>query len=246
MDDRDFWSADPGTIQTSECEVHIWRATLEPEPQVVEKLSSFHSADEKARSERFHFSRDRMQFLVARGVLRELLGRYLSHHPSAVRIEYGPYGKPYIREQSHRVPIRFSVSHSHGLALFAFAIGREVGVDVEMVRPDFGGEEAAENHFAPREVRELCSLAPAERAEGFFLCWTRKEAYVKARGEGLQVPLKSFRVSLTPGEPARLEAEDCMRWSLFSLRPAPNFVGALVAEGSDLLPRFWQWKSPDV
>lgn len=245
MCDQDYWSADPGPIELSEKEVHIWRVTLESEPKVIERLSSLLSADEKARAERFYFERDRSHFLVARGVLRELLGRYLGNHPSEIRIEHGPYGKPYIRKESYPVLLRFNVSHSHGLALFAFAIDREVGVDVEKVRQDFGGEGVAESHFAPDEVDELRTVTPALRPEGFFLCWTRKEAYVKARGEGLQVPLKSFCVSLTPGEPARLEAEDSGRWSLISLRPAPGFVGAAVAEGLNWLPRFWQWKPPE-
>src|SRR6202041_2760043 len=110
--------------------------------------------------------------------------------------------------------LQFNVSHSHGLALFAFAVAQQVGVDVEMVRADFAGEKIAERFFSSQEVRALRSLPAAVQDDGFFLCWTRKEAYIKARGEGLQIPLKSFHVSLTPTKPARLQADDSSRCRL--------------------------------
>jgi 4'-phosphopantetheinyl transferase len=115
-------------------------------------------------------------------------------------------------------------------------------VDVEMVRPDFAGEKIAERFFSPQEVRELRSLPAAVQDEGFFLCWTRKEAYIKARGEGLQIPLKSFHVSLTPTKPARLQADDSSRWSLRSLRLAGRYVGAVVGEGKGWKLRGLEWR----
>jgi 4'-phosphopantetheinyl transferase len=129
--------------------------------------------------------------------------------------------------------------------LFALAVGRRVGVDVEMVRTDFSGEKIAERFFSPPEVTELRNLPPAVQDEGFFLCWTRKEAYIKARGEGLQIPLKSFHVSLTPGEPARLQADDSSRWKLHSLLLDAPYVGAVVGEGKNWRLRGWEWKAGD-
>jgi 4'-phosphopantetheinyl transferase len=131
------------------------------------------------------------------------------------------------------------------VALFAFAAGRQVGVDVELVRPDFAGEKIAERFFSSQEVMELRSLPAAVLDEGFFLCWTRKEAYIKARGEGLQIPLKSFHVSLTPGEPARLQADDSSRWSLRSLRLGGRYVGAVVGEGNGWKLRGWEVEAVD-
>jgi len=126
--------------------------------------------------------------------------------------------------------------------LLAFSLERQLGVDVELVRTDFASRKIAERFFSEQEVLELRSLPPAVQDEGFFLGWTRKEAYIKARGGGLQIPLKSFDVSLTPGKLERLQAADESRWSLRSLRPAPLYVGAVVGEGKDWQLRCWEWK----
>ena len=119
-----------------------------------------------------------------------------------------------------------------------------MGVDLELVRK-LGGQEIAERFFSPQEVMELSCLPQSLRDEGFFLCWTRKEAYVKARGEGLNIPLKSFHVTLTPGKPECLHATDDSNWTLRSLRPDPQYVGALVAEGRGWKLRRWSWRSAD-
>jgi 4'-phosphopantetheinyl transferase len=180
--------------------------------------------------------------MAARGVLRELLGKYLNRGPSEIEFDYGAQGKPALRSGWSQSGVQFNVSHSHGTVLFAFAVARQVGVDVELVRPDFAGEKIAERFFSPQEVRELRSLPAAVQDEGFFLCWTRKEAYIKARGEGLQIPLKSFHVSLTPSKPARLQANDSSRWSLRSLRLEGRYVGALVGEGKGWKLRGFKWR----
>ncbi|MFZ0912892.1 MAG: 4'-phosphopantetheinyl transferase superfamily protein [Candidatus Korobacteraceae bacterium] len=141
--------------------------------------------------------------------------------------------------------IRFNLSHSHGLALYAFAYRREVGIDLELIQTDFGGEAVAERFFSPRELAQLRALSVELRAEGFFNCWTRKEAYVKARGDGLQIQLDSFDVSLTPGYPNALNSSDCLRWSLCSFQPAPQFVAAVVAEGRGWRLRHLEWSLPN-
>jgi len=135
------------------------------------------------------------------------------------------------------------VSHSQGWALLAFSLGRNLGVDVEFIRADVVTDEIAERYFSTQEIAELKALPQRMRAEGFFRCWTRKEAYIKARGEGLQIPLDSFHVSLTPGEPERLDSLDSSRWSLRQVNPDPRYAGALVAEGNDWELRCWDWKS---
>jgi len=223
-------------------EIHVWRAYLDCEESVLRQFEATLAADEKDRASRFHFQRDRNSFIAARGVLRELLGRYLNRSPAQLEFCYSPLGKPALRREPLEGSVQFNVSHSHGLALFSFAIERQLGVDVELIRPDFGGEEIAERYFSPREIMELRALPSSLRAEGFFLCWTRKEAYVKARGEGLHIPLDSFHVSLTPGHPARLQSEDSSRWILRSLCPDPRYTGALVGEGSEWQLRHWDWK----
>jgi 4'-phosphopantetheinyl transferase len=187
--------------------------------------------------------RDRDHFIVARGVLRELLGRYLKRSPVEVPLCYGDYGKPELSKDKLKGSIRFNLSHSNGLAVYAFASEREVGIDLELVRPAFAVDGIASRFFSDQEVLDLHKLPLEMRAEGFFLCWTRKEAYVKARGQGLQIPLKNFSVTLTPKEPAELKSVDGARWTLRSFRPAPGYVAAVVGEGKDWWLRQWGWKS---
>lgn len=155
---------------------------------------------------------------------------------------------PFDRANS-RPRVRFNMSHSQGLAMFAFTLDRELGIDVEMIRSDFGGEDIAKRYFSRDEVAELMSLPPEMRAKAFFLCWSRKEAYIKARGQGLQIPLTSFSVSLTPGAPERLRADDASRWELHSFQPHENYAGALIAEAGGLSVvegrlslRFFDWR----
>jgi 4'-phosphopantetheinyl transferase len=240
--DFDFWDLGPDRPALEADEVHVWRASLDCDERVLHRFEATLAPDEKNRAQRFVFQRDRNSYVAARGILRELLGRYLTRAPSEIEFDYGAQGKPALRTGPSQRPMQFNVSHSHGLALFAFAVGRQVGVDVELVRPDFAGEKIAERFFSSQEVMELRSLPAAVQDEGFFLCWTRKEAYIKARGEGLQIPLKSFHVSLTPGKPARLQADDSSRWSLRSLRPDARYVGAAVGEGQGWKVRGWEWK----
>jgi 4'-phosphopantetheinyl transferase len=239
MSEASVWKSDATVLR--EGEVHVWRAPLERSKAELLQLRETLSIEETLRADRFYFQRDRDAFMASRGTLRQLLGRYLECGPKEIAFEYGPYGKPNLRRDSIGPHLNFNVSHSHGLALMAFSLGRQLGVDVESIRPAIASEEIAERFFSSQEVAELHSLPPEIRAEGFFLCWTRKEAYVKAIGDGLQIPLKDFRVSLTPSQPARLESEDSERWTLCSLHPGTGFVGALVAEGKDWELHCWDW-----
>jgi 4'-phosphopantetheinyl transferase len=241
MSDSNSWHPSPEQLELGEDEIHLWRAYLDCEEAVLRQLEATLAPDEKDRANRFFFQQDRNGFIGTRGVLRELLGRYMHRSPASLEFEYSALGKPSLRAKLEP-PIQFNVSHSHGLALLGFAVGRHLGVDVELLRPAVAGDEIAERFFSPQEVMELRALPPSLRDEGFFLCWTRKEAYVKARGEGLNVPLESFHVSLTPGQPERLQSADSSRWSLRSLRPDPRYVGALVGEGGDWRLRCWDWK----
>ncbi|MGH9735393.1 MAG: 4'-phosphopantetheinyl transferase family protein [Candidatus Acidiferrales bacterium] len=243
-------------------EVHIWRASQTVEPPVLSRLHALLDADEKARAERFVFQRDRDRFIVAHGILRQLLAAYIGCAPAEIDFDYGPQGKPSLKpsrfnraettpfnraEENSRV--RFNMSHSQGLAVFAFALDRDLGIDVELIRADFGGQDIAQRYFSRDEVAELMSLPPEIRAQAFFLCWSRKEAYIKARGQGLQIPLTSFSVSLTPDAPECLSADDASRWELRSFQPKEDYAGALiteaarssVAEGRFSL-RFFDWQ----
>lgn len=236
------WRSAPSEICLHSNEVHVWRASLACGSDALRLLGTNLTEDERDRARRFLFERDRNHFIAGRGILRELLGKYLSRPPAELKFRYGPQGKPTLSGQKSQQSVRFNLSHSHGLAVFAFSLDRELGVDLELVRSDVATEEIASRYFSARELAEFRLVPPHLRAEAFFLCWTRKEAFVKARGEGLHIPLDSFSVSLTPGEVEKLEGADCEGCTISSLQPAPGFVGAIVGEVSDCRLSQFDWQ----
>jgi 4'-phosphopantetheinyl transferase len=240
------WGAPPRLLRLADDVVHVWAAPLDPPADAVRRHAALLAPDESARAERFRFERDRRRFTVARGVLRTLLGRYLGTDPRVVAFRYETHGKPVLDGEPAAHGIRFNVSHSGEMALYALARGREVGVDVEEVRRMEDGLGIAERFFSPAEVAAFRSLPAEIRDDAFFNCWTRKEAYIKAVGEGLSFPLHVFDVSLAPGEPARLLASrdprQAERWSLRGLPdPAPGYRAAVVVEGEGWEPACWRW-----
>lgn len=186
------------------------------------------SRDERDRAQRFRTERDRRRYIVRRGLLRELLSGYLDRPPERIRFVCSPEGKLSLK----RGEVRFNLAHSHGLVVYAVARGREVGCDIEWRDCRFVAGLVPEKFFSPRELRMLRGLAADKRTEGFFNCWTRKEAYIKARGVGASFPLRSFDVSLAPDEPAAL-LDGCDGWSVQSFEPAPRYQAAIAAEGAD-------------
>jgi 4'-phosphopantetheinyl transferase len=235
------WLPAPPGLTLGAGEVHLWRASLDCEAPVLSRLEKTLSSDETARANRFVYSKDRNHFVAARGILRELLGAYRLLPPAELRFRYGNHGKPALDANASDSVLQFNLSHSGGLAIYGFSLGRRLGVDVEQIRPQRAGEDIARRYFAAREIAELQALPVHRRAEGFFLCWTRKEAYIKAHGAGLSLPLDSFTVSLTPGRAAELQSDDSDEWSLYSLEPGPGFVAAMVAEGKNWRLSSWSW-----
>jgi 4'-phosphopantetheinyl transferase len=221
--------------------IHVWRAALAVDPTTLQRLENLLADDERARAGRFIFQQDRDRFIAARGILRELLSTYLQCEPRNIGFSYGPRGKPAISSDGARYPLRFNLSHSHGLALIGVSREREIGIDVERIRPEFAGAEIAKRYFSAREILELGRLPVELRTEGFFLCWTRKEAYIKAEGDGLHIPLDTFDVSLTPDLPVELHSADQSRWTLRSLTPDPGYVAAVVGEGNGWKLSYFSW-----
>ena len=243
--DQSPWTAAPAHCALLCDDVHVWRAGLDHEPECIERLAALLSDDERARAERFHFERDRSRFIAGRATLRAILGRYIACDPAALTFGYGARGKPFLS-----VPgasnVRFNVSHAGALALYAVARGRELGVDVEKIdrRVDMG---VAERFFSPHERRVLRSLAPARAAEAFFAIWTRKEAYIKGKGEGLSLRLDAFDVSA--GEPPAIlrsddDPQDAQRWRLVDLGPLREYAAALAVENGGCRVARWQWSAP--
>jgi 4'-phosphopantetheinyl transferase len=224
-------------------EVHVWLAKLTE--YSADSLIPLLAADELSRAARFHFDRDRNKFIVARAWLRKLLAAYLDVNAGDLQFVYGEKGKPRL-EGSRPKSINFNLAHSHELAIYAFSQRHELGVDLEFVRADLAGEEIAERFFSEREVETLRNVPADLRKQAFFDCWTRKEAYIKARGEGLSMPLDEFDVSLAPGEAAALlrndkEPGEVARWSMQSVNVPAGYAGAVVVSGQD-----WTLKMFDV
>jgi 4'-phosphopantetheinyl transferase len=223
-------------------EVHIWSARLELAGEHLQRFAGTLSADETARANRFHFGRHRTDFVAGRGILRQLLANYTGRAPSKLEFSYRPEGKPSLASRVNDARLEFNLAHSHGLALYAFSLGSPLGIDVEFVRSDLAIEQIAERYFAEREIAELLSLPAQQRPEAFFRGWTRKEAYIKALGIGLQIPLASFAVELNTSQRPTLESTDNGRWSMHSLFPAVGFVGAVVTESRSWRLRCWNWE----
>lgn len=202
-------------------EVHVWRCDLLAAESSVARLRSWLSGDEAAREGRFRHERDRRRFAVAHGQLRDILGFHLGRHPAEVAFAAGPGGKP------EAPPLLFSLSHSAELAVIAVSVGPDVGVDVERLRRVHDAEAAAAFGLSPAEQ---AVLGDAATPGDFLRSWTRREAYLKGRGEGIS---------------AGQEADDVQareQWDVRDLDPAPGYVGALAVRCRAAEVRFWHWE----
>ena len=244
-----LWQAAPAAHPLRPDEIQVWRAGLDVDPAVLAPWRETLSSEERARAGRFRFPIDRDRYTAGRGILRALLARYLGTPAGDFRFCLNAYGKPGLAAGSGAPELRFNLSHSHGLALFAFTLGREVGVDLELVRTTLRSDSLAERFFSPQEVAALRALPESAQKEAFFHCWTRKEAYIKARGAGLSINLASFSVSLGPNPVTHLpiignDGPEAGRWWLRALALGSGYVGAVAAEGADWSLTLWQWPIP--
>ncbi len=243
------WRTPPDALVLAHDEVHVWQAMLDQPRFRREAFRRTLAADEQTRAERFHFAKDHEHFIVARGVLRAILGRYLNRVPGSLSFCYGAHGKPGLAGAVGVDTIRFSVSHSHGAALYALARGREVGIDIERVRNDLPVAELSERFFSRSEAARLRALPVAAQGEAFFRSWTRKEAYIKALGGGLSIPLDRLDVTQAAGQPGTVLAmqrnpSQASRWSVQELPATPGYVAALAVEGEGWRLGCWQWQDP--
>jgi 4'-phosphopantetheinyl transferase len=215
-------------------EVHLWQSRLDVGFVELGRMATTLSEPELDRSRGFRFERDRARFIAGRGQLRMLLGGYLGIKASEIALVEGPNGKPRLAGRTAR--LRFNLAHSDDVVVFALAWNREVGVDVERIRSDFPVDQVARRHFSPRERRDLAGLPEGDRLRAAFDCWTRKEAYLKASGVGLTVPLDGFDVTVRPGDPVCLfrpdaESAENGHWSLHAFDAGPGYAAAMAVEG---------------
>ncbi len=229
----------PGDISLPETDVHVWFVRLEEISGHLGTLLEILAPHEAARAGRFFFERDRNEYILTRGLLRQILGCYAGLSPRLLEFLYNRYGKPVLAGEGPGDRLAFSVSHSHGVAVYAITRGRQVGVDIEYTDEHVEFDQLAERLFSPREISLFRQVPINKRSEAFYSCWTRKEAYIKASGEGLSLDLRSFDVGCGP-EPAASAlslADDpggTQRWSLADL-PAPvEYAAALAVENAAL------------
>ena len=242
------WRDPPPRPRLQPGQVDVWRASLDVDPSRASGLLATLSPGEKDRARRFHFLEDQSRYVAARAILRHLLGLYLDRRPTDLRLSRGAFGKPSLADAGAGDGIRFNLSHSGGLALYAFVLGRAVGIDVELTTCVHVDELASAGFLSEGEERQLRALQGPPRQEALLRCWTRKEAYLKAIGEGMSASLPGIEVSLDPGVPALLQApggeKEVGRWSLLDLVPASGYAGCLAVEGAAEVV-CWEWQRPD-
>jgi len=230
-------------------EVHVWQVDLVAWDKEAGSLLEFLDAAERERAARFKFAEHRNQFVISRALLRQALGRYLRIDARDLRFRTTANGKPELAADSD---LQFNLSHTQGVTVFAVARRRHVGVDVERIRPETNALELAERFFSPQEVQWLRAQPASQHVPSFFSCWTAKEAYIKAHGEGLSMQLSSFGVLPVPGASgSRLQLsvyadpEKARRWSMWRLELGPDLRAALAVEGKGCKVRVGQWPTPD-
>lgn len=246
------WTDPPEQLPLPGAGVHVWRVSLTNAAEVAQRLRPLLAADERERADRFRFDRHRDAYTASRGTLRQVLSLYLSVTPEEIRFVYGAQGKPSLANEVKGNGIEFNLSHSGEVALVAITQGRRIGVDVERIRSEVASDAIARRYFSAREVETLLALEERVRLNAFFACWCRKEAYLKARGDGLTHPLDTFDVSLAPHEyPTLLATYDdpgeADRWRLHALEAGPGYAAALAVEcGEEALQTdmIQRWRYP--
>ena len=227
-------------------EIHVWRANLELSLPKIERLTALLSSDEIARANCFRFPQHKRRFIVARGILRQLLGNYLTVAPRSLNFTYEPRGKPLLTKVKNTA-LEFNISHSQEYALFGFTRRHLIGVDLEYRRSMPDCLKIAQRFFSAKEFKMLKDVAEDERAKLFFQFWTAKEAYLKALGTGLSGSLASVEIAFDLHQYPyirRLESEKKIDWSLYPCTPAKDYLGAIAVNTSlsDSQIFFWHWQ----
>jgi 4'-phosphopantetheinyl transferase len=244
------WPLAPAAFSLGVEEVHLWATNLDLPASTLQKFASILSPPESERAARFRFECHRSRYVAGRGWLRTVLSRYLATNPAQITFTYGPHGKPALCGSF--TPLQFNLAHSENLALLAVNLHHPIGVDVELIKPLADAEQLVARFFSPRENAAFQQLPPEQKPNAFFNLWTRKEAWLKATGEGIAHSLKLVEVSFLPGEPARLLSLPSRgipneRWTLHSLNPARGFAAALAFPAASKHLSTWHWRElPDT
>ena len=237
MSDKFNWERGPGLPELNKDEVHIWCASQHQSEADFNRLRSTLSEDETVKANKYVFEKDQVASIVARGLLRTLLGAYLKRDPKSFHFVEVGNGKPALKRGEFDPHLYFNISHSGTMVLYGFTYINPIGVDIELKRPLEDALQISESYFSENEKEALRNLSPEKQHEGFFNCWSRKEAFIKVYGEGLSRELDSFDVSLRPGEPARLlsiegNSDQANQWTLEDLNPIDEYAAAYCIEAT--------------
>ena len=216
-------------------EIHIYRHSIDSPVSKLLYFEKLLSEDELKRANRFKFEKHRNQFITGRGYLRIILGKYLNESPVGINFSYFDKGKPYIDGN----PLKFNLAHSGGKAVYALTMNNEVGVDLEVIKEMPDAIDIAKRFFSESEVKDFSEVENDNIGKAFFNCWTRKEAFIKAIGDGLSYPLADFSVTLKPGEDPKFlyikkNPEEINEWKLFDIKCDENFVSSLAIKAEDM------------
>lgn len=241
------WSQPPEHLRLDSNEVHFWRAFLSQPTASVAAFYRILSFDEIERAGKYRFRKDHDRFVAARGILRTILGKYLKKKPSRILFKYNKYGKPMLSGLPDNVALCFNVSHSKEAALYAFTKVGEIGIDIEYINRNLVFEEIADKFFSSDEAAMLQEISEDRKAEVFFNYWTCKEAYIKAKGHGLSLPLEKFSVSFTADKSDVLlnvadNPEESLGWIIRKLTPMPDYAAAIAVNGRNWRSVYWQFE----
>lgn len=248
LEETIVWSAAPEPLNLGRNEVHLWTVPLHIAPAKLEQLALVLSADEQERARKFRFDRHRHRFIAGRAALRTILSRYLESNPAAIQFTYAAQGKPALTSTGQEANLHFNLGHSEDLALLGITRIGNIGVDIERIRVVKDADDLVARFFSQREREQFQKLSADEKPGAFFNLWTRKEAMLKATGEGITRSLHLIEVSFGSDEPAQVLAingdkDEAAAWTLRNLTPAPGFVGAMAIRASDVVVRNGDWKA---
>ena len=235
------WRTPPTDISLSDSAVDVWLISLAQPSAADGSFADVLSSTERERAARFKFDKHRRPFVVAHAALRSILSQYLNTAPVDLPFVSGINGKPSLAPELSGSGLQFNLSHSHEMALLGVTRGREIGVDIEWIKEDYGFDEVAERFFTAKEVAELRALSIHLQRQAFFKCWTSKEAFLKAKGTGLSGKLDEVKITLSDEQRVRIDAS-VPGWTLSELNPGGSYEAALVIEGGSLPANCYRWQ----
>lgn len=244
------WSPRPAAPALLPGEIHVWHVTIDLPPARLGPLYTLLQSDEQQRAARFRFALHRDRFIARRGLLRLLLASYLALPASALRFAHGPQGKPYLTGDHGTPELSFSLSHADSIALVAVTHAGAVGVDVEVTRSEVDILSLASRFFAPAEIAAIRALPVVRQTAACYACWTRKEAYTKALGTGLSLPLDSFAVTVEPEQAALLwderDATAPRQWRLYAPLSGPEIYAAVAVGRPNTALTCYRWQPDQI